>query len=333
MRWLAAALAALIACRDRPAAPPLGERVAPALDAALPAAAPPREPWRCAGPDAPSGPDERLVVAGRTWQLAGRSLTLMTAAAGGVAPGAEPTRPAELAIGVVADAAGSVATTLAALGRLRARFGRVDLVVSLGGMGSTAPELGAVFAALADGAPWPLVALPGDLEAVPAQTEAVAAARRRGAAVVDGRLVQRVELPDATIALVPGAGALGRLVAGVDGCRYQPADVAAVLADLAPRGGLRILASAEPPRGDDDPPTGELALAASPDAIDVALYAATGTAATAAHRGARDGSAAAVTPGASDAAPRLGPRRASTAGVLRVQRGATWAWQPLTDRP
>ncbi|HMG55439.1 MAG TPA: hypothetical protein VK601_18205, partial [Kofleriaceae bacterium] len=212
------------------------------------------------------------------------------------------------------------------------KLGRVDLVLSLGGMGATAAELEAVFAALAEGASGPLVAVPGDLEPVGAQGEAVAAARRRGAAVFDGRLVQRIELAGATIAVVPGAGAASRLVAGAEGCRYLPADVAAAFADLAPRPGLRIAASAEPPRSDGDAPTGELALTAGAgDVIDIALHGATGVGATAARGGGRDGAAAALTPGSSDASPRLpGPHRAATAGVLTV-RGATWTWRPIDD--
>lgn len=312
-----AALAALAACSGRTAVPP-GTRVGPALAAALAAADQAREPWRCAAPDGPGAPDQTLEVGGRTWRLAGH--TLARSGAG------------DVAIGVIADAAGAAPATLAALGRLRRKLARVDLVVSLGGMGATAAELQAVFAALAEGAPWPLVALPGDLEPVEAQADAVAAVRRRGAAVIDGRLVHRIELAAATIALVPGAGATSRLVAGADGCRYQPADVAAAFADLTPRAGLRIVALAEPPREPGDPLTGDLAVTPGVGhAIDLALHAATRDAATAARRGGRDGAATALTPGSSDATPRLpGPRRVPTAGILTV-RGTTWVWQPVDD--
>ncbi|HSS01397.1 MAG TPA: hypothetical protein VLM79_30265, partial [Kofleriaceae bacterium] len=191
----------------------------------------------------------------------------------------------------------------------------------------------AAFAALTDRAAWPLVALPGDLEPVPAQVQAVAASRQRGAVVIDGRLVQRIELPGATIALVPGAGAASRLVAGPDGCAYGAADVVRAFADLTPRPGLRILASAEPPRGVvGGEPTGERALTAGAgQQIDIALHGATGVAATPARSGKRDGSAADLTPGTSDATPRLpGPRRASTAGILSL-RGNAWSWTPIDD--
>jgi hypothetical protein len=313
-----AALVCVPACSGG-SSTPVGSRIGPALAAALAAAEQAREPWRCAAPDGPSLPDETLTLGPHRWQLGARAMKLDATG--------------EVAIGVVADAAGNAPATLAALGRLRAKLERVDLVISLGGMGATRAELEAAFAALTERAAWPLVALPGDLEPVPAQVQAVAAARQRGAAVIDGRLVQRIELPGATIALVPGAGAASRLAAGPDGCSYRAADVAAAFADLTPRPGLRILASAEPPRGTaGGEPTGELTLTVGAgQQIDIALHGATGSAATPARSGKRDGSAAGLTPGSSDATPRLpGPRRTSTAGILAV-RGNAWSWTPIED--
>jgi len=345
IRVAGAVLAGLAACNGRSNVP-VGTRTDPAIAAAMVAADSAQGPWRCAAPDGPSVADETLTAGAHRWQLGARVMKLDA--------------PGEIAIGVFADAAGSAAETLAALGRLRAGLAHVDLVISLGGMGATRAELEATFAALTDGAAWPLVALPGDLEPVPAQTEAIAAMRQRGAAVIDGRLLQRIELPAATIALVPGAGAAGRLAAGMDGCAYRAADVTAVFADLTPRAGLRILASAEAPREPDNrgEPTGELALTAGagqqiderseiagggapggsaggagdhPRGIDLALHGPTSGAATPACSGQRDGSAVSLTPGASDATPRLpGPRRAPTAGILTLH-GNAWTWKPITD--
>lgn len=329
-RRAAAALAMLAACRG-PAAVPVGARLGPALAAALTAADAAREPWRCAAEDGPGAADETLALAGRTWQISGHTMRL----AGDTATAASGHRPRsnELRIGVMADAAGDAPATLAALRRLRAQLGRVDLLLTLGGMGTTAAELDAVFAAIADGAAWPVVALPGDLEAVPALFAAIAAARRRGTAVYDGRLVQRVELPDATIALVPGAGAVSRLVPGADGCLYQAADVGRVFAELTRRAGLRIVASAEAPRSEGDPPGGELAITAGAGhEIDVALHGAARGAASAAQRGGRDAGATNITPGVCDATPRLsGSESSATAGVLAV-RGTTWRWEPVDAR-
>jgi hypothetical protein len=311
-------LGALAACSGRSNAP-VGSRIGPALAAALAAADDASEPWRCGAPDGPSLVDETLKTGERTWLLGGRVIRLEG--------------EGRVAIGAVADAAGSAPATLATLGRLRAGFEDVDLVLSLGGMGATRGELEAVFAALTDRASWPLVALPGDLEPATAQAEAIAAARQRGSAVIDGRLVQRIELPAATIALVPGAGAESRLVAGSDGCSYRSEDAAAMFADLTPRDGLRIVASAEAPRHDvDGEPRGDrIVTAGAGQQIDIALHGPTGGAATPARSGRRDGSAAALTPGSSDATPRLpGPRRSPTAGILTVQ-GNAWSWKPIAD--
>jgi hypothetical protein len=155
--------------------------------------------------------------------------------------------------------------------------------------------------------------------------------------VVDGRLVQRIELPAATIALVPGVGAASRLAAGADGCRYRAEDAAAAFADLTPRAGLRILASAEAPRpAGPGEPTGELAITVGAgQQIDIALHGPSsgtaGDAATPARSGNRDGAAVSLSPGSSDAAPRLpGPRRTPTAGVLTVH-GSAWSWRPIED--
>ncbi|HEX2691163.1 MAG TPA: hypothetical protein VHN14_31340 [Kofleriaceae bacterium] len=239
----------------------------------------------------------------------------------------------EIAVGVIADAAGSAPETLAALGRLRAKLTHVDLVISLGGMGATRAELEATFVALAEHAAWPLVALEGDLEPVPAQTEAIATARRRGAIVIDGRLVQRIELASATIALVPGSGAASRLVAGAEGCLHRAEDVAAAFADLTPRAGLRILASADPPRHTErGEPTGDLAITVSAgQQIDIALHGPTNGSATPARRGHRDGTAVPLTPGSIDATPRCpGSRRSPTAGILTLQ-GSAWTWTPIGE--
>jgi hypothetical protein len=318
--WSLVAVVKITACSGGTSTP-VGSRLGPALAAALAAADQAREPWRCAAPDGPSADEETLSVGEHRWQLGARAMKL------------DGGSPGEVSIGVVADAAGAAPATLAALGRLRAKLERVDLVLSLGGMGATRAELEAVFAALTDRAAWPLLALPGDLEAVPAQVQAVAAARQRGAAVIDGRLVQRIELPGATIALVPGAGAASRLAAGADGCSYRATDVTAAFVDLTPRPGLRILASAEPPRSvADGESTGELTLTiGAGQQIDIALHGATGVAATPARSGKRDGAAVDLTPGSSDATPRLpGPRRTSTAGILSL-RGNAWSWKPIDD--
>lgn len=316
----------LAACGGHASNAPVGERIAPALTAALTAADGVAEPWPCAAPDGPSAADETITTGARTWQLGDHAMKLV----------GEP--PTELAIGVIADAAGSAPATLAALGRLRGKLAHVDLVITLGGMGSTRGELEAIFAALTDRASWPLVVLPGDLEPASGQIEAIAATRQRGGAVFDGRLIRRIELAAATIAVIPGASAVSRLAAGADGCIYRGDDVTAAFTDLTPRPGLRILASAEAPRALDaaGEPSGELALtAAAGQALDLALHGPTpgagGELVTPARNGSRDGSGVALSPGSSTATPRLpGARRSPTAGVLTL-RGNAWSWRPIAD--
>jgi hypothetical protein len=312
------ALVAAAACSGRSNAS-VGSRLGPAITAALAVADETREPWRCASTEGPGAAIETLTAGNRQWQIDGHAMTLDATG--------------ELVIGVIADAAGSAPATLAALGRLRAQLEHVDLVIALGGMGTTRAELDAVFAALADRATWPVVALPGDLESVDALVDTIAAARQRGTLLVDGRLIQRIELPAATIALVPGASAASRLMAGTAGCLYREADVAAAFADLTPRPGLRILGSSEAPRhGSSDHPVGELALTAGAgQQIDLALHGPAGDAASPAATGRRAGAAVALTPGSSDAMPRLpGPYRRPSAGLLTIRSGA-WSWTPLED--
>jgi hypothetical protein len=313
----AAAMAVACGGSAAPAAPP-GVQLAKALEAAMDAAQGQRALWRCAAPDGPKLAEETLEVGKRAWKLAGGTMRLEGAGA--------------IEIGVVADAGGAAPGTLEALRALRGKLAGVDLVLVLGGMGAGQVELEATLGALAEGAAWPMVAVAGDLEPAGAQAAAIARLRARGSAVIDGRRARWIELPGATIAVIPGAGAAARMVAGAEGCGYRASDVAAVLGELTKREGLRILASAEAPRiAVSGEPAGELVLTAGPaQPIDVALHGPTAEAATAERAGRRDGAAAALTPGSSDATVRLpGPRRAATAGVLRVD-GAAWRWRPIT---
>jgi hypothetical protein len=329
------ALCAMVAACGGSSPPPAGSRIAPAIGAVLEAADGLRAPWRCAAADGPALADETLKIGDHTWKLAARTVRMDDAAT--------------VTIGVIADAAGAAPPTLVALGALRARFATADLVIALGGMGATQAELEATLGALADHAAWPVIALPGDLEPAAAQAAAIAALRARGQIVIDGRLARRIELPGATIATIPGAGAASRLVAGSEGCGYSPADVAAAFDDLTARPGLRILASAEAPRiAVHGEPAGELALSTGatrqpemarapeePQArraqIDIALHGPTSEAASAGRAGGRDSLAVPLTPGSSDATTRLpGTSRGSSAGLLTIT-GTAWRWTPITD--
>jgi hypothetical protein len=306
-------LVVLAACGS--SAPPASSRVGPALIAAIEASDHVRAPWRCAAPAGPALAEENLAG----WTLSAHAMK----------------RDADgtLTIGVIADAGGAAPATLAALGRLRAKLDDVDLVIALGGMGTTRAELEATLGALADRAKFALVALPGDLENAGELSAAIAALRAKGMNVVDGRLAQRIEIGSTLIALVAGASGASRLVANAEGCAYRADDVAAAFVDLTANKGLRILASAEAPRVvTHNEAGGELGL--SPGAaqeIDIALHGPLDVAATPGRSGGRDGAAVPLSPGTSDASTRLpGPRRSTNAGKLTIT-GTAWKWSVIAD--
>lgn len=304
----------LAACGGGSSAVPAGERVGPALSAALAGADKEKAPWRCAAADGPSLVEE--TVGG--WKASGHALAMDGKGSAKIA--------------VIADAGGAAAPTIAALGRLKPKLADADLVLALGGMGATQAELEATLGEIAGKAP--VVALPGDLEDAGALVKAVAALRAKGHTVFDGRLAQRIELPGATIATVAGAGAAGRLVAGADGCLYAAPDAVRAMGELTARPGLRILATAEAPRAMvAGEAVGQLEL--TPGAgveVDVVLHGPADSAVTAARTGGRDARAIALTPGSSDATPRLpGGLSAPSAGLF-VLDGARWSWKPVVDR-
>ena len=303
---------AIAACGGGGSAP-LGERVGPLLGAALTAADQARTAWRCAAPDTPALPDETLTTGTRKWKLAGHTV--------------QRVGTGDVAIAAVADAGGAAPPTVAALGRLRGKLDAAapDVVLALGGMGANQGELEATLGTLAG--PWLVVALPGDLEPAEALAKAAEALRRRGAAVVDGRLARRIELPGVTVATVPG-GAPGRIVAGADGCSYRASDVAAAVADLAGHAGLRVVASFEAPRETiAGEATGDLPLAPEA-AVDVVLSSRQAPSPPAS--GGRDGKAVRLGPGIADATPRLGAPHTPSLGILSAT-DARWSWRVVND--
>jgi hypothetical protein len=295
-----------------------GSRVGPALAAVLEAAAQTKAPWRCAAADGAEAAAETIEVGKRAWKIGGHAMKLEGTGA--------------IEIGVIADAGGSGAATLAAIGRLRGAIGPVDLVIALGGMGATQAELEATLAAL-EPAKAAVLAIPGDLEPAQAHGAAVAALRAKKLAVVDGRLVHRVAVPGADLAILAGAGSELRLAAGADGCGYREHDATVAFADLAKGAGLRILASPEGPRRMvDGDPTGELALVPPAGTVDLVLHGPTGEPVSAGRSGKRDGEAVALTPGTSDAGPRVPVHRPPTAGILSITAQG-WTWRPVGDAP
>lgn len=317
--------AALGACGGRddstPAsAPPIGK----VLAALVVTADQTTTPWRCAALDVPSAADAELKTGERTWKIVGHALR-------------RTSDDNEIVIGVVADAGGATPRTIAALGRIRAALdtAKADVVLTLGGMGATTDELAATLGTLSDRAAWPLVALPGDLEPMPAHLGALAALRTRGDVVLDGRSTRWIELgAAATIGTVPGAGAIERLAAGAEGCAWTADDVVTVTKALSVRPGVTIVASAEAPRQTiAGEAAGELALVATKTVpIDVALHAPLTPQPSPARSGGRDGTGVALSPGTADATARLPGAHRPSAGVL-VVRGGTWSWRPIIDAP
>ena len=305
----------LAACGGKKPPASAAPRIANALAAALVAADHTKAPWRCIAEDLP----EPNATVPEPWKLAGNTLQ-------------RADKDHDLTIAVIADAGGADPKTLAALGRLRAKLdeAHADLVLALGGMGTTQAELEATLGVLAK-ASSPVVALPGDLESVAGETAALAALTAKGHPVLDGRLLRWIDLGDATIALLPGAGSSLRLAAGGDGCAWQADDVLQIYQQLAARPGLRIAALAESPREDrGGEASGEAELAGGP-AIDLVVHGPTQPAPSPARAGGRDGARAYVTPGTADATPRLPEPHAPAAGLLTVH-GATWSWKPLVDK-
>ncbi|MFN0252623.1 MAG: hypothetical protein ACKV2T_37450 [Kofleriaceae bacterium] len=338
---------------------PAGTQLGPALTAAMNAADRARTPWRCGASDGPVLTAETIganatgaggAPARGVWRLEGHVVSREG--------------DGEIVIAAIADAGGAAPPTIAALGRLRERLSSADVVIALGGMGTTKAELEATLGEIANKVP--IVVMPGDLEDAGELADAIVALRAKGTIVIDGRRVHRIEIGDVTVGLVSGAGAASRLVAGVEGCAYAPQDVVAIARDLSMRKGVRILASSEAPRevrGGE--PTGELGVtvgnevsgspapgagsSAPADAgsstgsgsmaadsvieIDIALHGPMAEGATRARTGGRDSNAVALTPGTLDATPRLpDPARSPTAGLL-VIRGDTWSWKPIADSP
>jgi hypothetical protein len=251
-----------------------------------------RAPWRCAAADLPA-----LTAETREGWTVGEHSLSQTANKG------------ELRIGVIADGGGNAPATLAALARLRTKLAGADLVITLGGMGTTRQELEAALGTLADQAPWPIAA--------------IAALRAKGGFVLDGRQLRWITTDAATLATLPGAGAQERLVAGAEGCAWRATDVAKIYGELAGKPGVRIALASEAPRTGG---TGELPLV-PPAGIDVIVHGATPLSPT---KQGKRGALAQVSPGTADADPRLPESHAPSAGLL-VIRGNAWSWQPLVD--
>lgn len=305
---------------DRPA-PGAGRSAAEALVAAVDRAQTVAAPWRCARPGDAAAAGAAPIVAGeRTWTRTGEALA---------------SDGATLTIVAVADARGAADARV----RDRARAAGAEVVIAVGGMGTTEAELGAALGAIVDPA-WLTVAIPGTTEAYPAHRAAVAALAGGGAPIVDGADVRLLDAGAAVIATLPGLPYVERLAAAAEGCGHDAADVERTLAMVRARAGDRptVLAGPRAPQGGRSDLTpggvhaGDPELAEAAAAVSIVLHAPLDGAPT--PRGQGDGDDHdAVAAGSLDPAPRHAPGGARLApGVTVVgfdRRGRAWRAVPL----
>jgi hypothetical protein len=155
-----------------------------------------------------------------------------------------------LLMATVADARGSDAETLGAVTKLREKFikEKVNLVVSLGGIGEDKESIQAVLAELTRDAPYLLVAMPGDRESVTGHRQAIAELVASGARVLDGANYRLIRMGNLLLATMPGIAMTANLVAGDEGCEHTAEDVSRLQEQLANPKKTVVLASYAPPR-------------------------------------------------------------------------------------
>ena len=159
-----------------------------------------------------------------------------------------------LLIAALADARGNDAVTLRATEIMREKFiqEKVDLVVSLGGMGKNKESIQAVLAELSRDAPYLLVALPGDRESVDAHRQAIRELTDSGARILDGATYRFLRLGSVLLATMPGIAMTANLIAGNEGCEHTGDDVKALLDLLSAEEATVVLASYAPLREQGD---------------------------------------------------------------------------------
>lgn len=336
---------------DDPGPGAVAAGLATALASASNAALKLPEAHRCArlghrAGEAGSAPQRVWTVGERTWRIDGHRLRRDPANPGSTSA------DARLTIGVIADARGATRH----LEAIRSEFVRldVDLVLSLGGLGRDRDDIAEILGALTAPETWLVVALPGDRESVSGHRAAVAGLRERG--VVDGSRIRLVTAGAISLATLPGAPHIERLVAGPDGCLHDRDDARHIADALAEEPGIRLFASHVPPRQRSstasDMTTAGIAIG-EPWLTDIirksgarvalhGLVTQSGETLRGAHDD-RDGSPVFLSAGALDGLPpppRLGPRpaassrRPSGAAVLAlvlVVDGDRITWQRLAE--
>ncbi len=245
---LAAALAVFLYYRARTerqsAANRSGAALAAALAAAVDGAGEIAAPHRCARLTEPKeslvSPQTLSLLEARGMTLDGRTLRLGRSGSG------------RLVVGVVADARGGDAKLIAeqaARIRKQLKAGKVELLISLGGMGETRGEIISALEPLASGAPWPVLALPGDREPLEEHRAAIAELDQKpDTLVLDGSRIRFVATGDVILGTLPGAAHARRLLAGAEGCQYAAEDADALAEALLQHEETRVVVTHAPPR-------------------------------------------------------------------------------------
>lgn len=232
-------LSTLLGCGDPPQASDgqsEGEKLATSLVDHLGTSLQMTAPFRCARIQAdratPAFKDMELTMEGATLTIASltgkKSLTLAT----------------------IADARGDDEGTLRAASTLRETFAAqgVDLVISLGGHGSSVESIQALLSAISSDAPYLTLAIPGDRESIPAHREAVRDLAKSGARIVDGAQYRLVSLGSLLVATVPGIAMEANLIAENDGCLHTESDTKELLEYVEKSQSPVLVASYAPPR-------------------------------------------------------------------------------------
>jgi hypothetical protein len=162
-----------------------------------------------------------------------------------------------LTIAAVADARGSDEATLQGLAFLRDAFisEKVDLVISLGGHGTSKDDIYAVLSAISVDAPYLTLAIPGDRESVPGHREAVSELAKAGAKIIDGAQYRVLSLGTLNLATMPGIAMSANLIANHEGCLHTLEDSQELLRYLESEDVDFLLASYAPARQDSRPAT------------------------------------------------------------------------------
>jgi hypothetical protein len=148
----------------------------------------------------------------------------------------------------IADARAQSSTDVGPLERLRDSLNeqRVDVLITLGGLGTDSASIERVLSALANGANYLVLAMPGDRESFDAHRLAVASLAKRGMRILDASRYRFTQLGGLRLVTMPGISKASHLIAGDDGCLHTDADVKELRSTLAQGSSPTILLSYAP---------------------------------------------------------------------------------------